>query len=84
MGKDIDRLKIVLVEQKKTNNWLAKQLGRDTATVSKRCTNTAQPSLETLSEIGLQIDVRKLLHSSYMYEMVSEPLTEYRRREDNQ
>lgn len=86
MGKDINRLKIVLAEQKKTNKWLAQQLGKDPATVSKWCTNTAQPSLETLSEIAecLQIDVRKLLHSTYIYEMVSEPLTEYRRKEDNQ
>ena len=45
---DINRLKIVLAEKKKTNKWLADQLGKDQATVSKWCTNSAQPGLETL------------------------------------
>ena len=44
--KDINRIKVVLVEKKRTNKWLAEQLGKDPATVSKWCTNTAQPSLE--------------------------------------
>ena len=43
--KDINRIKVVLVEKKRTNKWLAEQLGKDPATVSKWCTNTAQPSL---------------------------------------
>ena len=74
MGKDINRLKIVLAEQKKTNKWLARQLGKDPATVSKWCTNTAQPSLETLSEIAqcLQVDVRSLLHSNFLFDMASD------------
>ena len=46
--KDINRLKVVLAEKKRTNKWLAEQLGKDPATVSKWCTNTTQPSLETL------------------------------------
>ena len=46
--KDINRLKVVLAEKKRTNKWLAEQLGKDPATVSKWCTNTAQPGLETL------------------------------------
>ena len=64
MTKDINRLKIVLAEQKRTNKWLAQQLKRDQATVSKWCTNTAQPGLETLVEISdvLEVDVRELLH----------------------
>lgn len=64
MSKNINRLKVVLAEQRKTNLWLAKELGKDPATVSKWCTNTAQPSLETLTEIAqcLKIDVRTLLH----------------------
>ena len=45
--KDINRIKVVLVEKKRTNKWLAEQLGKDPATVSKWCTNTAQPSLST-------------------------------------
>ena len=66
MGKSINRLKVVLAEQHKTNLWLARELGKDPATVSKWCTNTAQPSLETLIEIAecLQVDVRTLLNST--------------------
>lgn len=44
--KDINRIKVVLVEKKRTNKWLAKQLEKDPATVSKWCTNTSQPSLD--------------------------------------
>ena len=60
---DINRLKVVLVERKKTSKWLAETLGKDPATVSKWCTNTSQPSLETLIEIAkvLEIDVRELI-----------------------
>lgn len=45
--EDINRLKIVLIEQKRTAKWLAEQIGRDPATVSKWCTNTVQPTLDT-------------------------------------
>ncbi len=64
--EDINRLKVVLAEQKKTNKWLAVQLGKDPATVSKWCTNTSQPGLETLLEIArcLNVDVKDLLWSS--------------------
>ena len=63
---DINRLKVVLVERKRTNRWLAEQLGKDQATVSKWCTNTIQPTLETLWRIAniLEVDVRELLISS--------------------
>ena len=64
--KDINRIKVVLVEKKRTNKWLAKQLEKDPATVSKWCTNTSQPSLETLLRISqiLEVDIRELLISS--------------------
>jgi len=64
--KDINRIKVVLVEKKKTNKWLAKQLKKDPATVSKWCTNTSQPGLETLLQIAnvLEVDVKELLNSS--------------------
>lgn len=64
--KDINRLKVVLAEKKRTNKWLAEQLGKDPSTVSKWCTNTAQPGLETLLEIAnaLEVDVKELLNSS--------------------
>ena len=56
--KDINRIKVVLVEKKRTNKWLAKQLEKDPATVSKWCTNTSQPSLETLLRISQNIRSR--------------------------
>lgn len=63
---DINRIKVVLAEQKKTNKWLAEQLGKDPATVSKWCTNTAQPGLDTLLQIAkaLDVDVKELINSS--------------------
>ena len=65
MSKDINRLKVVLEEKKRTNKWLAEQLGKDPGTVSKWCTNTMQPNLETLVEIAkaLEVDVKDLLWS---------------------
>ena len=64
--KDINRIKVVLVEKKRTNKWLAEQLGKDPAPVSKWCTNTSQPGLETLLQIAkvLEVDVKELLNSS--------------------
>ncbi|WP_294915112.1 helix-turn-helix transcriptional regulator [uncultured Prevotella sp.] len=60
---DINRLKVVLVEQKKTSKWLAETLGKDPATISKWCTNTSQPSIETFLEIArlLNVDIKDLL-----------------------
>ena len=57
MSKDINRLKVVLAEKKRTNKWLAEQLGKDPATVSKWCTNTIQPNVETLVEIAKLLNV---------------------------
>lgn len=57
MKEDINRIKLVLVEKKRTNKWLAEQLGKDPATVSKWCTNTAQPGVETLIAIARLLDV---------------------------
>ena len=58
MGKDINRIKVMLVEKKRTNKWLAEQFGKDPATVSKWCTNTIQPSLDTLLRIAELLDVQ--------------------------
>ncbi len=60
---DLNRLKVVLVEQKKTGKWLADQLGKSTCTVSKWCSNTVQPDLPTLNKIALllKVDTRDLL-----------------------
>lgn len=64
MGTEkINRLKIVLVEQGKTGKWLAGQLGKNEATVSRWCSNVSQPSLEMLMKIAsiLDIDARRLI-----------------------
>ncbi len=65
MNKDINRLKVILAEKKRTNKWLAEQLGKDPGTVSKWCTNTMQPNLETLVKIAkvLEVDTKDLLWS---------------------
>ena len=62
MTKDINRLKVVLAEKKRTNKWLAEQLGKDPATVSKWFTNTIQPNVETLVEIAkcLNVEIQDL------------------------
>lgn len=66
MAKDINRIKVVLVEKKRTNKWLAEALQKGPATVSKWCTNVSQPSIETLVEIArvLEVDVKDLLVST--------------------
>ena len=63
--EDLNRLKVVLAEKKRTNKWLAEQLGKDPATVSKWCTNKMQPNLETLVEIArcLKVEPKDLLHT---------------------
>ena len=65
-NKGLNRIKVVLVEKHRTNKWLAEQLDKGEATISKWCTNRAQPSLETLVEIAnvLQVDVKDLLQST--------------------
>lgn len=64
--KQINRLKVVLVEQQRTGKWLAETLGKNEATVSRWCTNESQPSLETLVDIAkaLNVDVKDLLVST--------------------
>ena len=62
-NKDLNRLKVVLAEKKRTNKWLAEQLEKDPATVSKWCTNSAQPNLENLVEIAkcLEVEISELI-----------------------
>lgn len=62
-NEDINRLKVVLVEKKRTSKWLAEQLGKDQGTISKWCTNTCQPSLEMLIKVAelLDVDVKELI-----------------------
>lgn len=64
--KDLNRLKVVLVEKKRTSKWLAEELDKNVATVSKWCTNTIQPDLSTLNKIAelLNVDVKDLINSN--------------------
>ena len=64
--QNLNRIKVVLVEQQKTGKWLAEQLGKSTCTVSKWCSNTVQPDLATLNKIAelLNVDVRDLITPS--------------------
>lgn len=64
--KDLNRLKVVLAEKKKTSKWLAGELDKNVATVSKWCTNTIQPDLATLDRIAelLGVDIKDLLNNS--------------------
>jgi transcriptional regulator with XRE-family HTH domain len=64
--KATNRIKVILVEQNKTNKWLAGRLGMNESTVSRWCTNSTQPPIETLLRISkvLDVDVRDLLKST--------------------
>lgn len=72
MGIDkINRIKIVLVEQGKTRKWLAEQLGRNEATVSRWCSNTSQPSLEILMKVAaiLGVSAKDLINNGIYKEV---------------
>lgn len=62
-AKNLNRLKVVLAEKNRTNKWLAEQLGKDPATISKWVTNSAQPNLENLMDIArcLEVDLNDLV-----------------------
>lgn len=62
--KQLNRIKIVLVEQNKTAKWLSKQIGKNACSISRWCTNSSQPDLETLFRIAeiLNVDVRELIY----------------------
>lgn len=55
--EDLNRLKVVLVEKKRTSRWLAAELGKNPSTVSKWCTNVSQPDLYTLKRIAEKLNV---------------------------
>ena len=67
MDKDINRIKVVLVEKKRTNKWLAEQLGCAPTTVSKWCTNACQPPMETYLRIAklLEVELSELVNSKF-------------------
>ena len=62
--KQLNSIKIVLVEKNKTARWLSQQVGKNACSVSRWCTNASQPDLETLFRIAelLNVDVRELIH----------------------
>ena len=64
MTKAVNRLKVVLVERKKTGKWLAEQLGKDPSTISKWCSNATQPQLDVLVSIAklLDVDIKELIN----------------------
>ena len=65
LREQVNRLKIVLAEEQKSNKWLAEQLGKDQATISKWVTNASQPDLKNLLRIAkaLNVDVARLLNT---------------------
>ena len=72
--EDVNRLKIVLVEKKRTSKWLSEQLGVNPSTVSKWCTNTSQPDVACLLKISdlLEVDLRELLVREYKQYLLSQ------------
>ena len=64
--KNLNRIKVMLVEKKQTAKRLADQLGKDPATVSKWCTNTTQPSLENLIRISelLEVPIQEFIRTN--------------------
>lgn len=71
---DINRIKLVLVEKKRTNKWLSEQLGVTPSTVSKWCTNSSQPDLNSLLKIAdlLEVDIKELIVREYKPYLLSQ------------
>ena len=70
--EDLNRIKLVLVEKKRTNKWLSEQMGVSPSRVSKWCTNSSQPDLNSLLKIAdlLEVDIKELIvreYNSYIY-----------------
>ena len=72
--EDINRIKMVLFEQKKTARWLAGEMGVTPSTVSKWCTNSSQPDLATILKIAdlLEVDIRELFVREYKQYLLSQ------------
>lgn len=65
--EDVNRIKLVLVEKKRTSKWLSEQMGVNPSTVSKWCTNTSQPDIASLLRIAdlLEVDIKELIVREY-------------------
>lgn len=74
--KDINRIKVVLVEKKRTNKWLAEQMGVKPSTVSKWCTNSSQPDIASLLKKAdlLEVDIKELLVREYKNFILSQEI----------
>ena len=74
MEEDINRIKVVLVEKKRTNKWLSAQMGVNPSTVSKWCTNSSQPDLASLLKIAdlLEVDIKELIVREYKQFIISQ------------
>ena len=72
--EEINRLKVVLVEKKRTSKWLSEQMGVAPSTVSKWCTNSSQPDLGNLLRIAdlLEVDIKELLVREYKQYLLSQ------------
>lgn len=72
--EDINRIKMVLFEKKRTARWLSEQMGVTPSTVSKWCTNTSQPDLATILRIAdlLEVDIRELFVREYKQFLLSQ------------
>ena len=73
-NKDLNRIKVMLAEKKRTNKWLAEQLGVNAATVSKWCTNSSQPDLACILKISdlLEVDLKELFVREYKQYLLSQ------------
>ena len=74
--EDINRIKVVLVEKKRTSKWLSEQMGVNPTTVSKWCTNSSQPDLASLLKIAdlLEVDIKELFIREYKQYLLSQQL----------
>ena len=71
--EDVNRIKLVLVEKKRTSKWLSEQMGVNPSTVSKWCTNTSQPDISSFLKIAdlLDVDIEELIVREYKTYLLS-------------
>ena len=72
--EDVNRIKLVLAEKKRTSKWLSEQMGVNPSTVSKWCTNTSQPDITSLLRIAdlLEVDIKELIVREYKSYILSQ------------
>lgn len=76
--EDVNRIRLVLVEKKRTNKWLSDQMGITPSTVSKWCTNSSQPDLPSLLKIAdlLEVDIKELIVREYKKFLVEQEMNQ--------